>query len=185
MSPTPEAKRVYLVRHAESEQNVATRKLENGDLGALITVCRLGMDAQLSQAGQEQLEAEGKSMCSSGFADKHGVQLVVHSPLQRARDTAIALFGGHPTLPPLLELPFMYERTPVEYLMPSLFDARINRICTWLAARPESVLVLVGHGQLWKRATHGPHLDNVGIMECTFNGSSLTAVKQHPNPAQT
>jgi len=48
------SKRVFLVRHAESEQNIATRNLENGDLSALITVCALGYDAPLSKKGREQ-----------------------------------------------------------------------------------------------------------------------------------
>ena len=72
-------KRVFLVRHAESEQNVATRALDAGDVSAIYlqslprrgvqsltrvllllqlrklwTIARLGFDAPLSQHGERQ-----------------------------------------------------------------------------------------------------------------------------------
>ena len=80
----------------------------------------------------------------------------------------------------------MHERTPLEWAVPAFFDARIGRIRAWLAGQPETVVVLVGHGQLWKRAMNGPHLENVGIMECSFNeAKGFIAVNEHENPVRS
>ena len=60
----------------------------------------------------------------------------------------------------------MYERTLVEYVHSHGLDNRIRQIDRWIAARPESCIVLVAHGQLFQRAV-GVHPDNVGVIECS------------------
>ena len=47
---------VFLVRHAQSEQNVATARLERGELSALGSILKLGYDAPVSDTGKQQLE---------------------------------------------------------------------------------------------------------------------------------
>ena len=67
-----------------------------------------------------------------------------------------------------LRMPQMYERTLVEYVHSQGLDNRIQQIERWVAARPESCIVLVAHGQLFQRAV-GLHPDNVGVIECSWS----------------
>lgn len=103
-------KTVFLVRHAQSEQNVATAKLAAGKAGALADIVALGYDAPLSKEGERQLQAAAASL--KGFSAQHGIELVAHSPYQRAARTAKALFSDRP----MVELPPLHERTVSEYV---------------------------------------------------------------------
>ena len=186
-APAP-TKILYLVRHAQSEQNVATERLRNGDAAALVTIATnfasVGYDAPVSEAGKGQLEAARKDL--EGLVDQKNIALVVHSPLQRARDTALAVFEGRGA--PLLELPQMHERTVSEYMLPSLIDQRIEDVVTWLASREERVIALVGHGQFFKRCLgSGRVQQNVEVIESGFNistgfGVFRTVFDGYPDP---
>lgn len=156
-------KTLFLVRHAESEQNVATRALRTGQRGAATRIIELGWDAPLSAGGREQLEHARETL--KNFVNEHQIELVVHSPLVRAADTARALFGGSE----MLELDFLYERSLSEYFVPWLLDYRIGRFASWLATRTERRICVVGHGQYFKRATRAESVQrNVGIVRCAF-----------------
>ncbi len=169
MAPPTEAKTVYLVRHAQSEQNCATRRLQDGDPSALINLANLGYDAPVSKEGQGQLDAARAALES--LVSEKSIELVAHSPLQRARDTAMAVFRSRG--PPIIELPQMYERTVSEYLWTSLLDARIENVCQWLSSREETVVALVGHGQFFKRCLGASRVQrNIEIIECSFNAKT-------------
>ena len=160
-------KTVYLVRHAQSEQNIATARLEKGDVGALGDLVRLGFDAPVSAEGRQQLTTAARSL--DGFANQHKIEIVAHSPYQRAVTTAMALFSGHHR--PLELLPPLHERTIAEYLFPSLLDNRIRQVCEWLNGREERVIALVGHGQFFKRCIGAPGAvqPNVSILETKYS----------------
>ena len=128
---TGKAKTIFLVRHAQSDQNVATHKLCRGDAAALFTLANLGVDAPVSEAGQSQLASARQSL--EGLARERNITLVAYSPLQRAVATANAVFGERGV--PMVERAEMVERTAAEYLMPSLMDQRIDVLCEWLASR--------------------------------------------------
>ena len=114
-------KLIFCVRHAQSEQNVATAQLNSGNIGALGSLIRLGFDAPLSDAGERQL-AEASSTLS-GFAAQHGAALVAHSPYARAAATAKALFACSGV--PFQVIPELRERTPVSYIHLTLPTKRI------------------------------------------------------------
>jgi len=144
-------------------------------LRQLVTIARLGFDAPLSPGGVAQLEEGTKLFAQQRFVERNGVELVAHSPLDRAKRTAIALFGS--TSVPLVEVPFMYERTLSEYFNTAAFDRRFRQIEQWVAGRPEASIALVAHGQVFKRAV-GIHPENLGVIECTFTeGEGLKLVK--------
>ena len=65
------------------------------------------------------------------------------------RAYATALEFTHPcgSGPPSLLAAQMYERTLSEYAISAAFDHRIRQVERWLAARPESCVVLVAHGR--------------------------------------
>ena len=161
-------KTVFLVRHAQSEQNVATARLSRGEVGALGDIIQLGHDAPVSAAGAEQLAAAATRL--DGFASRHAIELVAHSPYARAVATARALFSGHPK--PLVLLPPLHERTVAEYFFPWMLDARIQQVRDWLDSRDERCIALVGHGQFFKRCLQASSVQpNVSILRSTYSSS--------------
>ena len=146
-------KTVFLVRHAQSEQNVASARFAEGDISALIDIAAIGYDAPLSKQGESQLREA--SLALDGFAAQRGIALVAHSPYQRAVHTARSLFAEFPR--PLVQLPPLHERTMSEFFFPFLLDRRVAQVCSWLDAREERVIALVGHGAFFARCL-GPRL---------------------------
>ena len=160
------AKTVFLVRHAQSEQNVASARFADGDVSALVDIASIGYDAPLSKQGESQLREA--SVALDGFAAQRGIALVAHSPYQRAVHTARALFAGFPQ--PLVQLPPLHERTMTEFFFPFLLDRRVAEVCSWLDAREERVIALVGHGAFFARCLGASRVQpNVSIVETTYS----------------
>ena len=159
-------KTVFLVRHAQSEQNVASARFAEGDVSALVDIAMLGYDAPLSKQGEAQLREA--SVALDGFAAQRGIALVAHSPYQRAVQTARALFAAFPR--PLVQLPSLHERTMTEYFFPWLLDQRVAQVRSWLDAREERVIALVGHGAFFARCLGASRVQpNVSIVEATYS----------------
>jgi len=100
-----EAMKVFMVRHAQSEANVASARLGAGEVSAIWPYFTMGADAPLSDMGRQQLAAANTQLVASRFVEDRGVQLIAHSPLVRAQQTAHALFSGCGA--PFVELPFV------------------------------------------------------------------------------
>ena len=92
-----------MVRHAQSEANVASARLGAGEVSAIWPFLTMGADAPLSDMGRQQLAAAQAQLV--GFIEDRGVQLIAHSPLVRAQQTAHALFSDCGA--PFVELPFV------------------------------------------------------------------------------
>ena len=213
-----------MVRHAQSEANVASARLGAGEVSAIWPFLTMGADAPLSDMGRQQLAAAQAQLI--GFIEDRGVQLIAHSPLVRAQQTAHALFSGcgapfvelpfvrvtppsgegtcHalPVLPcpalPCPALPFhlpgqpagsfatgaqIYERTTSEWASIAGMDSRIEQLRSWLAERDETVIVIVGHGQFFKRCLNRGFVQaNVSVLECSFSAHSgfLLQAELHP-----
>lgn len=111
----PNTKTVYLVRHAQSTENViyeGSRRLVSAlsecslpsfsDLGGTLKLPfnmfrKSVMDAQVSEHGQEQINQLHKTLINDSFLfDTEGKRdiLVIHSPLRRAKQTAYGMFKG-------------------------------------------------------------------------------------------
>ena len=93
-------KTVYLVRHAESLQNVSINAIRDAGvcfciplLCFLCSSCKLH-DAELSDAGKKQVCEVRDHLGGLAFLETHGITVVAHSPMRRARQTAYGLFGG-------------------------------------------------------------------------------------------
>ena len=169
---TKAKKTLYFVRHAESEQNVATRDLHAGRQGAARRIIDLGWDAPLSETGRIQLEHAKTSAEFKAWKDDAKVELIAHSPYVRAVGTARACFEGRE----ISELECLHERTLSEYFIPWLLDRRIGALRDWLDARPEQRIALVGHGQFFKRCLGAPEvLRNVGVVEVAYENRVFTA----------
>ena len=162
----PDERTVYLVRHAQSQQNVATAKLAGGNITALADLIMLGYDAPLSSEGEMQLQTAAVSL--KDFAQQQGVALVAHSPYQRAVHTARAVFPAQTQR--MVELPSLHERTISEYFCPWLLDARVAAVRQWLDGREEKVIALVGHGQFFKRCLGARGVQpNVAIVQTVYS----------------
>ncbi len=176
---------IYLIRHGQSTFNA---------LFDLDRVDPLHFDARLSQIGIEQVAAARQAV--SGIP----VDVVVVSPLTRAIQTAVGLFGeaavpivvtdlhrerlehscdvGRSPSALSVEFPMLafdhlsdpwwhdgqQDHRGVAVEPDHLFAQRVTDFSRWLSARPEDVVVVVGHGEFFRRLS-GRYLRNCEIME--------------------
>mmetsp|Transcript_11366 Transcript_11366/g.22321 ORF Transcript_11366/g.22321 Transcript_11366/m.22321 type:complete len:238 (+) Transcript_11366:238-951(+) len=99
-------KRVYLIRHAQSELNSALATVNREDRDAMRNI-RYGptyMDAVLTEHGRHQ----ANELC--GEVHALPIKKVFVSPLRRALETAHILFNEHPQRPQVYVLPLIAEQ---------------------------------------------------------------------------
>ena len=100
------------------------------------------------------------------------IQLVVHSPLTRARETCRGLFTPHSNndekATSIIEYPGLYERSVKEHIRPSVIKMRIERFVEWLLDREEVTIAVVGHSSFF-RAMSGIEADNCSVSKLTLN----------------
>jgi broad specificity phosphatase PhoE len=88
---------VLCIRHGESTFNAAW---------AASPADPMHWDARLSDLGREQVRQ------ARALVDRYPVELVLVSPLTRALQTAVGLFGDHPSAPSMRIVPLLRERKP-------------------------------------------------------------------------
>jgi phosphohistidine phosphatase SixA len=101
-------KTVYLIRHAESEENRRVGSLKNmfrsvtafslpssKDVGASLELLHVTgqVDSAVSSIGVRQITSMAAQLNAANFVETAGVTLVAHSPLERARQTSHGLLG--------------------------------------------------------------------------------------------
>lgn len=104
----PITKTVYLIRHAESDENRRLASLttclkglgklklpQKDDVMASLELVKVQeqIDSNVSPDGREQIEQLGNVIAQDNFVEKMGIQLVAHSPLKRARQTSLGMLG--------------------------------------------------------------------------------------------
>mmetsp|Transcript_7409 Transcript_7409/g.15400 ORF Transcript_7409/g.15400 Transcript_7409/m.15400 type:complete len:209 (+) Transcript_7409:43-669(+) len=177
---------VYLVRHAESMENVQVYKFDRAmeailecrpprcsDLAAALWLLRCNVDAPLSPAGERQLADVRGQLQKGGFEENSGVQLVVHSTRQRALRTCRELFGAPGARFPTIALAEIVEHTPWDALTcRRRFRKRLRWFRSWLASRAEERIVVVGHGfffeHLLAESSNPSPMANVEVRRCHF-----------------
>lgn len=100
------AKTVYLIRHAHSLENQRISSMfscfgdlsrfsmpKKEDVGASLELLKLEHDAPLSDHGLKQCELMKALLRENSFVENSKIELVVHSPLQRAKQTCEELVG--------------------------------------------------------------------------------------------
>lgn len=165
-----EGKRVILIRHAQSRQNVALARLRRGAVTAIDGA--MDRDSAITPIGAAQIEhvrahlEEGRLLIPLPPAS-----VVASSPLARTTATAAGLFPGRR----VVSLPQMQETSPAEKLVPRLLRPRTHSVVEWVHGRPESVCVLVGHGHFFRTLTRAAAtLDNLAVVQYTLDGTRFT-----------
>lgn len=171
------AKIVFLIRHAESLENhrifcmkqtfrsLGRFKLPDGKdvrAGAELLNVSAQVDSEVSEKGKEQIDIMASKLKEDDFIIEQGIQLALHSPLSRARQTCDGMLGccdegggeeqrsaGKPTA---IQLTCLAEKTPSEWIPGNLGPllGRIKEFETWLSSREEQVVAVVGHSQYFK-----------------------------------
>jgi len=166
-------KTVYLIRHAESEENrriasfsrVATSfskfslpsSKDVFSASGLINV-PAQVDSNVSEVGERQIEHVASKLREEEFLAKKNVTLVAHSPLKRARQTAEGMLGcaapdtKAPTVAHVEETALLIEKTPAEWLPynSGSLACRIAAFEAWLGEQPHEAIAIVGHSQFFK-----------------------------------
>eukprot|EP00927_Polykrikos_kofoidii_P074819 TRINITY_DN70858_c0_g1_i1.p1 TRINITY_DN70858_c0_g1~~TRINITY_DN70858_c0_g1_i1.p1 ORF type:complete len:249 (-),score=33.75 TRINITY_DN70858_c0_g1_i1:171-893(-) len=194
---------VYLIRHGESQANkrfqanaeccglAAGRvpKMVDCIEGLRFWTCCKG-DTPLTHRGRAQAKEVAARMSVDEFLVRGGVQLILHSGLQRARDTCRELFGACDVATEedckLNEISCKdFGFCPRNYGFQS-FKRRVDSFRQALASRPEKVIVLVGHGMHFARLqgsqTEGlPQImRNVEVRKCVFHVKTETVSDVKP-----
>ena len=191
-----QGKRVWLVRHAESENNVSKRTFRStfgsGRLPATraewVSVGQLPlvrMDTPLSAHGRRQAEAQRAVLDAADFVARERPELVLHSPLVRARDTCLTLFGGLEGGGPAVEqFDELYERSISEHLWRSWLQPRVARFTAHLLSRPERRIVAVGHSSFFEEMC-GAVMGNASVWCATLSaeGQWRDVTLLHDTPA--
>jgi broad specificity phosphatase PhoE len=162
-------KTVYFIRHAESEENrrlgsmkTALRDVSRFSLPKAADV-RDGLgwfnvpaqiDSEVSPLGKKQIAEMAETLKKADFLQ--GIELVVHSPMKRARDTCKGLLGciaPDIVVDPVqrvVSLDLLQEKSPTEWISYSSLEKRMKEFENWLGEQPEEHICLVGHSQYFK-----------------------------------
>lgn len=192
--PKMTPKLVYLVRHAESAENALMQGVARGVSSLLklsmpsLDDVRSGIslagtylgpsnDCQLSDNGLLQIDEVRRQLLESKAAETREMQVVVHSPLLRARLTCAGLFKEGELLGnnvQVLELESLREITPTDYA-PIRYARALQRIQdfeTWMSGRAEDKLIVVGHSHYFK-AMLGVDFkfSNCEVWRCLFDAN--------------
>lgn len=198
-------KTIFLIRHAESEENRRLGSLKTcfrnlgkfslpsvADVKASTELLNVGgqIDSDVSEIGAKQIQQMGERLKDSNFVQSSGIQLVVHSPLARARETSVGMLGcvapdkKVDSVDRVVELDLLKEKTPSEWtpMYWSSFRERITGFERWLGDQPEEKIALVGHSQYFK-AMLGLHFKfgNCDVWQATFDISKMAK----PETAET
>ena len=193
MSSKP--KTVYFIRHAESEENrrlaslkTCVQSLQGFQLPSSACVksslellnVSAQIDSDVSDIGIQQIQDLARQVKEADFLSSQKVELVVHSPLIRAKQTC---FQGllYPQTDDttnksnnkhfrILEVDLLMEKTPREWVDSGNFRQRMINFQQWLTEQPESTICIVGHSQYFKAMLQLDFkFDNCDIWKATFH----------------
>lgn len=180
MARTSSTKIIYFIRHAESVENLKHQSLHRvmadlqratipnpEDVKRIVELLDIAshVDTPVSPTGKHQIKDVAMQLRQANFVEDSRIALVVHSPLQRAQETAEGLLECRakqcqaPTVQRVVQLDVLRERTPDECWIPwrkAEYNARRQAFLEWLIAQPESVVAVVGHSEYFRSLLHLP-----------------------------
>mmetsp|Transcript_57840 Transcript_57840/g.163240 ORF Transcript_57840/g.163240 Transcript_57840/m.163240 type:complete len:227 (+) Transcript_57840:41-721(+) len=154
---------VWFVRHAESENNVSKRLAMRAlrartwpsweEWKKISPMLLFPMDTPLSADGRGQASRQAAALQAARFVESQRIQLVVHSHLQRARETCLTLFASSGV--PIEEHAHLYEKSLSEHCgqhvgCASTMKPRVDGFVAWLRGRRETEILLVGHSGFFR-----------------------------------
>ena len=172
-------KTVYLIRHAESEENrriaafsrsfQSLKKFTLPKSSDVLSSTELlnvpaQVDSNVSGIGANQISHMGEKLRKEKFVESNRISLVVHSPLLRARQTSEGMLNcmagsssddeeiKASTVSRVIQTDLLLEKTLSEWT-PMYYNGFIKRIRNfeaWLGEQPEETIALVGHSQFFK-----------------------------------
>ena len=163
-------KTIIFVRHSESTNNVSKRTAARTwglprsleDTKNILSLLTIPMDSSLSEEGLQMLEIQRVEFQRVLQEQQPPMEVVLYSPLQRAKQTAISLCKGLPLsistatdtadpAPLPLELSeHIYEKSLSEYLGYKSFPTRVHSFVAELQSRHERNIVVVGHSMFFQ-----------------------------------
>eukprot|EP00971_Amphidinium_carterae_P296143 5882337-Amphidinium_carterae.1 len=136
-------KTIFLIRHAESENNVDKReawKLCQQLCRGVLPSCaalrhvdallKVEMNSTLSSGGRAQVLKQSEILSKADFLNNADVQLIVHSPLVRAKETCQELFLQGKV--PMIEHSELFEKDIGEHFGLRQLSTRVQSFEAWL-----------------------------------------------------
>ena len=180
----PRSKTLLLIRHAQSEENVKVHNvcegvmnLRNGSLPSLKSLKSLvGLltlvesNPPLSKLGTRQIKDMNMVLMDAEFWTRFRPDIVVCSPLTRARETCQGILPLHHSPPLTIEvMADLEEASPYEHVFSKTLMERIERFKEWLLRCEHETIVVVGHSQYFKKMLDQKTLmRNVDVWEVTL-----------------
>jgi len=183
-------KTIYFIRHAESEENrrllrwvrtfrtLATGAIPNpSDIRLAFEMCRIteNVDSPLSAQGRDQIKDMRKLLDKEDFYKKSGIELVAHSPLTRAKETAQGMLPAHAKME---QLDCLREKKLKEWFVKEPFLDRIRQVEEWIDQQEATTICLVGHSQHFKKMLQLKRkFGNCNVMRTTYDGTWSTDIE--------
>ena len=151
---------VFIIRHAESEENVKIKALCEAvvqfqslklpswaQLSQVASLLECELDSKLSDHGKRQAKDMQMILKSRGFWEQN-FDLVAYSPMKRAVETSCIILPDS-VVGKSQCLEILREISPIEQLIKSRVAKKIQEFESWLSNTPTSVkkIVLIGHCQ--------------------------------------
>jgi len=200
---TENVKVIYLIRHAQSEENRRIGSLKESfravkhfsfpKVSDLTTAMQLfnipaQVDSDVSELGGNQIKKLAESLQKDNFLESHRIKVVAHSPLKRARQTSEGMLGCGSSLETkpasvdrVIELEILTEKSPSEWIPGNngALQKRMNDLKAWLLEQPEEKICLVGHSQYFKNMLNLNFLfGNCDVWQVTLSESNTVSADE-------
>lgn len=172
------SKTLFLIRHAESTNNVdkrearrAWRKLPwelptKAQLLCCLRLLKVDMNSPLSPHGIQQVKELQHRLAEENFLQANEITQILCSPLLRATQTCSGIFSTTFAIHPET-----YEKCLMEYLLPHRFKARVRRFALELATQTDqhTTICIVAHSAFFRQLTATTqNLKNCQVVKCTL-----------------
>lgn len=175
-------KTLVFVRHAQSNENVKVIKMFDGltrlrnfqpptfqQIRSTLSLSTLTIDSLVSPLGKRQILDMHMILRDEKFWAHQNFDLIVCSPLTRARETCEGILPKDPEGLKFLIRDDLEEATPYEHLNSTTLLRRIERFKHWLAGCEEERILIVGHSQYFKKLLGLTTLmRNCDVWQCDF-----------------
>lgn len=189
-------KTVFLVRHAESMENEKLGSLKEffkGDFawaklshGVSILQEPNLVDTTLSTKGKEQVETLRQMMAEREFLKEEKVELVIHSPLIRAKETCDGVLASDTSRKYKTVVEEVIREKYIREWVPGLASGLDDRIQAWeqklagFAKETDGAILVVGHSQFWKRMLKMDYkFDNCDVWKVEFQYQDQARVEEN------